>query len=49
MKRIKKALIIALFFSIGLAFVYLYTLRIEQVNKQPINNYSYYEHELSTR
>lgn len=47
MKKIKKALGIALFFSIGLLLVYLYTLRIEQIDKKPTNNNSYYEYEIA--
>lgn len=49
MKKIKKALVIALFFSLGLTLVYLYTLRIDQINKQPINNHSYYDYEISNK
>ena len=49
MNKTKKALIIALFFAIGLTFVYLYSLRIEQIDKQPINNHSYYDYEISNK
>ena len=47
MRKIKKALVIALFFSIGLTIVYLYSLRIQQVNDKPINQNSYYEYEIA--
>ena len=47
MKKIKKALGIALFFSIGLTIIYLYSLRINQIDKQPTNQYSYYEYEIA--
>jgi hypothetical protein len=49
MKKIKKALVIALFFSIGLTIVYLYSLRVKQVNDKPINQNSYYEYEMSNK
>ena len=50
MKRIKKALVIALFFSIGLSLVYLYSLRIQQVDKNTnYNNHSYYDYEISNK
>ena len=48
MKRIKKALVIALFFIVGLSLVYLYCLRIQQVDKNTnYNNHSYYEYEIA--
>lgn len=49
MKKIKKALGIALFFSIGLTIIYLYSLRIQQIDNQPTNNNSYYEYEMSNK
>lgn len=49
MKKIKKALVIALFFSIGLTIIYLYSLRIQQIDNQPINNHSYYDYEVSNK
>lgn len=47
MRKIKKALGIALFFSIGLTIIYLYSLRIKQIDNQPTNNTSYYEYEIA--
>lgn len=49
MKKIKKALGIALFFSIGLTIIYLYSLRIKQIDNQPTNDHSYYEYEISNK
>lgn len=47
MKEIKKALVIALFFSIGLICVFVMCSRAEQINNQPTNNNSYYEYEIA--
>lgn len=49
MERIKKALVIALFFGIGLLCVFALSLRAEQIDKQPTNEYSYYEYEMSNK
>jgi hypothetical protein len=49
MKKIKKALIIALFFSIGLLCVFALCSRAEQIDNQPTNEYSYYEYEMSNK
>ena len=49
MKKITKALVIALFFSIGLTIIYLYSLRIQQIDNQPTNNHSYYDYEISNK
>jgi surface polysaccharide O-acyltransferase-like enzyme len=49
MSKLKKALIIALFFSIGLICVFVMCSRAEQINNQPTNEYSYYEYEMSNK
>lgn len=50
MRKTKKALGIALFFIVGLSLVYLYSLRIQQVDKNTnYNNHSYYEYEMSNK
>lgn len=48
MKKIKKALLIALFFGIGIACVFALSLRAEQIdNNTNYNNNSYYEYEIA--
>ena len=49
MKKIKKALVIALFFGIGILCVFALSSRAEQINNSNNNNHSYYEYELSNQ
>lgn len=47
-KIIKKALPIALFYLIGLACIFVLSLRVEQIDNNPeYNEYSYYEYEIA--
>jgi len=48
MKKIKKALIIALFYGIGIACVFAICFRAKQIdNNSNYNNHSYYEYEIA--
>ena len=48
MKEIKKALVIALFFGIGILCVFALSFRAEQIdNNSNYNNHSYYEYEIA--
>lgn len=48
MKKIKKALGIALFFGIGIACVFALSLRARQIdNNSTYNDRAYYEYEIS--
>ena len=50
MKEIKKALVIALFFGIGILCVFALSFRAEQIDNTANNNeYSYYEYEMSNK
>lgn len=50
MKRTKKALIIALFYGIGILCVFALSFRAEQIDNNSNNNeYSYYEYEMSNK
>ena len=50
MKKIKKALVIALFFGIGILCVFALSSRMEQIDSNSNNNeYSYYEYEMSNK
>lgn len=50
MKKIKKALGIALFFGIGIACVFALSLRAKQIdNNSTYNNHSYYDYEISNK
>lgn len=48
MNKTKKALIIALFFGIGILCVFALSSRMEQIDSNSNNNeYSYYEYEIT--
>jgi len=48
MNKIKKALVIALFFGIGILCVFALSFRAEQIDSNSNNNeYSYYEYEIA--
>lgn len=50
MKRIKKALVIALFFGIGILCVFALSFRAEQIdNNSTYNDHAYYEYEISNK
>ena len=50
MKKIKKALIIALFFGIGILCVFALSSRAEQIDRNSTNNnHSYYDYEISNK
>lgn len=50
MKGIKKALVIALFFGIGILCVFALSFRAEQIDRNSnYNDHSYYDYEISNK
>lgn len=50
MKKIKKALVIALLYGIGMLCIFSLSLRANQIdNDSNYNEYSYYEYEMSNK
>lgn len=50
MEKLKKALVIALFYGIGIACVFALSLRAKQIdNNSNYNNHSYYDYEMSNK